>query len=122
MQGDEAGALHTMPREVEDAISNEFLCFMMAEGYAMLGRGKDAIRALRAAIRLGFINYPSLTSGRTFLERLAADAGLEELIAAIKPRWESAVERERRDRESAADTLSAPRPLLQPPTEPTRSA
>ena len=92
---DEAGASRVMTPEIGQAVSNEFFCRMMAEGHALLGRTDDAIGALRAAVRLGFINYPSLTAGGTFLDSLNASPAFQALVAEVRPRWEAVVAWER---------------------------
>ena len=68
---------------------------MMADGYALLGRKDDAVLALRAAVRFGFINYPNLTAGGTLLESLRADPEYQALVSEVKPRWEAVVAWER---------------------------
>ena len=68
---------------------------MMEDGFALLGRTDDAIRALRNAIQHGFINYPYLSQGDPFLEGVRADPAFQELMAELKPRWEALVAWER---------------------------
>lgn len=57
-----------MTPEVEEAIRNEFLCRIVADAFALLGRKADALRWLRAAVGYGFINYPNLSVHGGFLE------------------------------------------------------
>jgi serine/threonine-protein kinase len=89
--GDEASALRSTSRQMEEALTNEYLCLMMATGYALLERRDDALRMLRAAVDLGFINHPSLLANSVFRERYAGDPGFQGLLAEIEPRWRSVV-------------------------------
>jgi tetratricopeptide (TPR) repeat protein len=88
---DEAGASRVMTPEIEQAVTNEFFCLMMAQGHALLGRRDAAIRMLRAAIRLGFINYPGLTAEGSYLESLNSNLAFQALLAEVRPRWERVV-------------------------------
>jgi TolB-like protein/tetratricopeptide (TPR) repeat protein len=90
--GDEEGALRAATPEVERVLTNEFLCVMMASGYALLGRREEALRALHSAVRLGFINYPTLTANATLSSCLSAEPAFQALLAEIEPRWKSVVE------------------------------
>jgi hypothetical protein len=56
-------------------------------GYALIGRRDDALRWLRQAIDLGFINYPFLATRAPFLESLIGDAEYEALMQQVKRRW-----------------------------------
>jgi hypothetical protein len=80
-----------MTPEIEQAVTNEFFCLMMAQGHALLGRRDAAIRMLRAAIRLGFINYPGLTAEGSYLESLSSNPAFQALLAEVRPRWERVV-------------------------------
>jgi serine/threonine protein kinase len=95
LEGDEEGALRAITREAEQTISNEFLYLIMAQAYARLGRGDDALRMLGAAVRLGFISYPCLTTSATLIQCLKGDPGYGALLSEIKPRWERVVDWER---------------------------
>ncbi|MGQ0734820.1 MAG: protein kinase domain-containing protein [Acidobacteriota bacterium] len=95
VEGDADGALEVGTAEMERAITNEFFCRMMADGYALLGRTDDAVRALRNAVQLGFINYPSLTADSTPLATLRTSTEFQALLAEVKPRWERVVAWER---------------------------
>ena len=106
LEGDEEGAIRAATAEMEQAISNEFLWAMMANAYALLGRSDDALRALRAAVRLGFINYPTLRSNVAISVCLGCDPEFQALLAEIKPRWKAVVTWERGLRR--ADTRTAP--------------
>ena len=95
LESDKEGALRATMREAEQTASNEFICFILAEAYARLDRGEDALRMLRAALRFGFINYPSLTTNDTLVQCLRDDPRYQALLFEIKPRWEGVVEWER---------------------------
>ncbi|WP_411278678.1 protein kinase domain-containing protein [Gemmatimonas sp.] len=81
LEGDEAGALRVGTEEMEGSISNEWLLRFMADGWALLGRKREALRALRAAMKRGFINPHDLASGGGFLGPLVADAEYQALLA-----------------------------------------
>ena len=93
--GDREAALRAATPEMEQAISNEFLCAMMANGYALLGRCDAALRMLRAAVRLGFINHPSIVANAAISSCLSAEPGFQTLLAEIEPRWNAVVAWER---------------------------
>ena len=50
-----------------------------------------ALRALRAAVRFGFINYPSLADV-TLARCLQEDPGYRALLAEVESRWNAVVE------------------------------
>jgi hypothetical protein len=77
---------------MERAISNEWLCLFLAQGWALLGRNDDALRALRTAARLGFINYPSLVAPDGPLAGLRGTPAFDALLAEVEPRWKAVVE------------------------------
>jgi serine/threonine protein kinase/tetratricopeptide (TPR) repeat protein len=85
----------------EDVIQNEFAAMFTAQAYALIGRREDALRWLRKAVRHGFINYPFLAEHDPFFGDLRADPGFRQILTQVKPRWEAAVEWERRQRPSA---------------------
>ncbi len=109
LEGDEEGAVQAVTPEMEQAISNEFLCAMMANAYALLGRKNDALRALRSAVRLGFINYRTLRSNAAISACLGGDQEFEALLAEIEPRWRSVVEWDQGLREEARTLMARPR-------------
>ena len=92
LEGDEEGARRAVTPEMERAISNEYLCLFLAQGWALLGRKDDAVRALRAAMRLGFINYRSLVAADGPLAGLRGTLAFDALLAEIEPRWKAVVE------------------------------
>jgi serine/threonine protein kinase len=83
---------------LEGAVSNEFAARMIAEAFALLGRDADALRWLRTAIRLGFVNHPALTEHAPFLARLRDRPEFHELMGPVKERWQALVEWERQHR------------------------
>jgi serine/threonine protein kinase/tetratricopeptide (TPR) repeat protein len=91
-EGDAAGAERAATAEMEAALTNEFLCVMMARVYAILGRADDALRLLRRAVELGFINHRALTASRELVDCLGTHPGFEALLAGIEPRWRAVVE------------------------------
>ena len=73
---------------MEQAASwTEYLALFLADGYSLIGRNEDAIQWLRAAVALGFINYPILSGRDPFLANLRSDPRFEELIRMVKARW-----------------------------------
>jgi eukaryotic-like serine/threonine-protein kinase len=95
LRGDVQGARHLATIEMEQMLSNEYLCYMMAGAYGLLDLTDDAVRLLRKAARLGFINYRHLTGDAACLQSLRANPEFQLLLAEIKPRWEAVVEWER---------------------------
>ncbi len=95
LDGREEEALRVATPEMEKTVHNDIACRMMADGYALLGRKRDAIRWVRTAIEHGFINYPNLSEGALFLKSLRAEPEFHALMAELKPRWEALVEWER---------------------------
>ena len=57
----------------------EYLALFLAGGYALIGRRDEALRWLKEAVRLGFINYPFFTRA-PFLESLRGDAEFQALL------------------------------------------
>jgi hypothetical protein len=64
----------------------EYLALFLAGGYALIGRRDDALRWLKEAVRLGFINYPFFTRA-PFLESLRGDAEFQALMQQVERRW-----------------------------------
>ena len=95
LEGDDEGALSAITREAEQTISNEFLYLIVAQAYARLDRGDDALRMLREAVRLGFVSYPCLTTNATLVQCLKLHSGYAAILSEIKPRWERLVNWER---------------------------
>jgi hypothetical protein len=67
----------------------EYLALFLADGYSLIGRNDDAIRWLRTAVALGFINYPILSIRDPFLANLRSDPRFEELMRMVKARWQA---------------------------------
>jgi hypothetical protein len=67
----------------------EYLALFLADGYSLIGRNDDAIRWLRTAIALGFINYPILATRDPFLANVRYDPRYEELMRMVKARWQA---------------------------------
>jgi hypothetical protein len=76
-------------------VSNEFAARMVADAFGLLGRRDEALDWLRTAIRLGFVNHPSLTEHAPFLEPLREEREFRELMEPVRQRWLSLVEWER---------------------------
>jgi TolB-like protein len=79
--GDEEGALRIATPEMKKTVQNEMAARMMAAGSAILGRTHDAIRWLRAAVELGFINYPNLSADAAVFESLRGEPEFQALMA-----------------------------------------
>ena len=67
----------------------EYLALFLADGYSLIGRNYDAIRWLRTAVALGFINAPILSTRDPFLANLRSIRRFEELLRMVKARWQS---------------------------------
>ena len=90
LQGDAEGAIRSVTPQLEQAASwTEYLALFLADGYSLIGRNDDAIRWLRTAVALGFINYPILSTRDPFLANLRSDPRFEELMRMVKARWQA---------------------------------
>jgi hypothetical protein len=75
---------------LEQAASwTEYLALFLADGYSLIGRNDDAIRWLRTAVGLGFINYPILSTRDLLLANVRYDPRYEELMRMVKARWQA---------------------------------
>ncbi len=90
LQGDGEGAVRHVSSPLEQAAAwTEYLALFLADGYSLIGRNDEAIRWLRTAVALGFINYPILSTRDPFLASLRSDPRFEELMRTVKPRWQA---------------------------------
>ena len=90
LQGDGEGAVRHISSQLEQAAAwTEYLALFLADGYSLIGRNDEAIRWLRTAVALGFINYPILSTRDPFLASLRSDPRFEELMQTVKPRWQA---------------------------------
>jgi tetratricopeptide (TPR) repeat protein len=90
LQGDADGAVgHVTPLLEQSARWVEYLSWMLADGYALIGHRDSAIRWLRQAVDCGFINYPFLTTRDPFLEPLRGDAEFAQLMERVHRRWQA---------------------------------
>ena len=64
---------------------------VIAAAYAELGRADDAVRFLRQAAQNGMPNYP-LFRDNPSLRKLSGNAGYEQFMRDLKPRWDSLAE------------------------------
>jgi tetratricopeptide (TPR) repeat protein len=88
MRRDHDGAVaHVTPQLEQAAHWVEYLGWILAGGYALIGRRDDAMRWLHEAVDRGFINYPMLASKDAFLESLRGDAEYESLMRQVERRW-----------------------------------
>jgi TolB-like protein/thioredoxin-like negative regulator of GroEL len=62
---------------------------MLAQGFALAGRGAPALHWLQCAIERGFINYPYLARHDPTFRTLRQDAGFKRLLALARTRWEA---------------------------------
>jgi len=90
LQGDANSAVgHVTPLLEQSARWVEYLAWYLADGYALIGHRDEALRWLRQAIELGFINYPLLATRDPFLESLRGDPDYEALMQRVKQRWQA---------------------------------
>ena len=90
LQGDAAAAVsHVTPLLEQSARWVEYLAWMLAGGYAMIGRRDEALRWLRQSVELGFINYPVLSKLDPALEPLRGDAEYQALMQQVHQRWQA---------------------------------
>ena len=95
LQGDRDGALRYATAALGEGISNEFLARIAADGFALLGLQEEALHWLRRAVDMGYLHWPNLAEDAVFLERLRGTREFQQLLDAVKPRWEALVEWER---------------------------
>jgi tetratricopeptide (TPR) repeat protein len=93
--GDRDRALPFAP-PTDGAIQNEFAAMFTADAYAAIGSREDAIRWVRNAVDRGFINYPFLAEHDPFLASIRGEPRFRQLLAEVKPRWDTVVEWERK--------------------------
>ena len=90
LQGDANAAVgHVTPLLEQSARWVEYLGWMLAGGYALIGRRDDAMRWLREAVDRGFINYPLLAKLDPHLEPLRGDAEYQALMQQVHQRWQT---------------------------------
>ncbi len=91
LHGDAEGAVRHVTAQLEQAASwTEYLALFLADGYALIGQHDGALRWLRTAVSLGFINYQYLATLDPFLANVRADQRFTELILDVRARWEAA--------------------------------
>jgi len=87
LEGDaSAAARHVTPLLEQSARWVEYLALFLADGYALIGRRDEALRWMKEAVRLGFINYQMHTVD-PFRESLRGDAEYEALMQQVERRW-----------------------------------
>jgi eukaryotic-like serine/threonine-protein kinase len=90
LQGDaDAAVRHVTPLLEQSARWVEYLAWMLADGYALLGRRDDSLRWLRRAVHQGFINYPMLSTLDPLLESMRGDAEYQGLMQQVQSRWQA---------------------------------
>ena len=89
LQRDAEGAVRYVTPLLEQAAHwTEYLGWLLADGYALIGRRDDALRWLREAVERGFINYPLLCRD-VCLESIRGDAGYQALMRQVEQRWKA---------------------------------
>ncbi len=92
LQGDEARAVAQFTPDMEHAFSLvEAYCWLLTDGYALLGRRDDALRWLARGIDRGLLCHPFLARTNPFLESLRGDQRFQKLMDRLQPRWEALV-------------------------------
>jgi eukaryotic-like serine/threonine-protein kinase len=90
LQGDATAATaHVTPLLEQSARWVEYLAWMLAGGYALIGRRDEALRWLRRSVELGFIHYPVLSKVDPLLESLRGDAEYQALMQQVHQRWQA---------------------------------
>ena len=90
LQGDATAAIsHVTPLLEQSARWVEYLAWMLAGGYARIGRRDEALRWLKRSVELGFINYPVLSKLDPLLESLRGDAEYQALMQQVHQRWQA---------------------------------
>jgi len=88
LRGDPAAAGQVTPLLEKSAHWVEYLAWMLADGYALLGGREDALRWLREAVERGFINHPVLMLDPS-LASLRDDAEFKMLMEQVHRRWQA---------------------------------
>jgi tetratricopeptide (TPR) repeat protein len=88
LQGDAIAATgHVTPLLEQSARWVEYLAWMLADGYALIGRRDEAMRWLGRSVELGLLNYPVLSKLDPLLESLRGDAEYQALMQQVHKRW-----------------------------------
>jgi serine/threonine protein kinase/tetratricopeptide (TPR) repeat protein len=89
LHGDAEAVVATITPELHALLgSHEQFSWHAARFYSLAGMKDVALTALRNAMRLGFINYPFVSTQDPFLEALRGEAEFDELMIEMKTRWE----------------------------------
>jgi TolB-like protein len=90
LQGDAEGAVrHVTPLLEQSARWVEYLSWILADGYALIGDRDNAMRWLRQAVDGGMINYPFFAKQDAHLASLHDDAEFKELMEQVRRRWQA---------------------------------
>jgi lipopolysaccharide biosynthesis regulator YciM len=90
LQGDaDAAVRHVTPLLEQSARWVEYLAWMLADGYALIGHRDAAVRWLTRAMGQGFINYPILSTLDPLLESIRGDADYQALMQQLHQRWQA---------------------------------
>jgi|SoiMethySBSTD1v2_1073268.scaffolds.fasta_scaffold47713_3 eukaryotic-like serine/threonine-protein kinase len=90
LEGDaEAAAGQVTPLLEQSARWVEYLAWLLADGYALIGHRDEALRWLRRAVDQGFINYPMLSKVDPLLESIRGDAKYQALMQQVQRRWQA---------------------------------
>ncbi len=88
LQGDANAAVrHVTPLLAQSARWVEYLAWMLADGFALIGHRDDSLRWLRQSVEQGFINYPILSTLDPLLESIRGDAEYQALMQQVQRRW-----------------------------------
>jgi TolB-like protein len=80
----------TRPPDINlEATAGDVFPRMLAQGYALAGMPKDAIRCLKVAIDRGFINYPFLARHDPFFDAIRTLPSFQRLLELVRVRWET---------------------------------
>ena len=80
---------HVTPLLEQSARWVEYLAWMLADGYALIGHRDDSLRWLKRAVDQGFINYPILSTLDPLLESIRGDAEYQALMQQVQRRWQA---------------------------------
>lgn len=101
LAGDEQGAL-AYGALLRNALQSEFASIIVAEGYALLGHRDEAVRWVRSAVELGFVNYPFLSEHSRHFASLRDHPPFRALLEEIRPRWQKLIAWEEQHRAAGA--------------------
>ena len=90
LQGEKTKALDCLSADGKTKLKRDVeWSWLIADGYALLGKKEEALKWLESIIRLDFINYPLICQHDIFLKSIRGEAQFIKLMERVKVRWEN---------------------------------